>query len=252
MNNYNFSKTSHKPKNYGFIAFVFILISMFFVFRYINSHETTILADTENNPANYETALEEEKKTLKVGVQSGHWQSENPPDELWKIEYLTGVSYLGMQEWEVNLPISKIVVNNLEKEGIDAKLLPAVVEEDYEADAFISIHADGCEDETVSGFKVAGSSFSMINESENLAQSIEDSFLESTDMQIDYNVTDSMYEYYCFNNVKFHHSISNTTPGAIIEIGFLSNYYDRQMMFYDQELIADAITRGILDFLKQP
>ena len=93
---------------------------------------------------------------LRVGLQVGHWRTEELPDEFERLRRRGGGTRGGgKKEWEVNLAIAEKTANLLRDQGIVVDILPATVPEAYWADAFIAIHADGNDNSSVSGFKVA-------------------------------------------------------------------------------------------------
>src|SRR5688572_29749836 len=92
----------------------------------------------------------------KVTLQVGHWKNKELPDEFEKLRRTGGgTSGGGKAEWEVNLEIAELTAELLRPEGIIVEILPATVPASYWADVFISIHADGNENSTVSGYKIA-------------------------------------------------------------------------------------------------
>ncbi|MCC2631887.1 MAG: cell wall hydrolase/autolysin [Patescibacteria group bacterium] len=187
------------------------------------------------------------KKPYKVGIQAGHWKNNEVPDEFGRLRIEgTGTSAGGVNEWEVNLDIAERVAELLGKEGIVAEVLPATVPPGYQADAFISIHADGNEDISVSGFKVTYSAWDEDGEGEALSTAIETSYAEATGMEIDPNTTEDMQQYYAFNFNRFVHTIDPDTTGIIVEVGFLTSAKDRQTIVRKPQLSAEGIAEGII------
>ena len=179
----------------------------------------------------------------RVGIQAGHWNNEELPDELAKLRYTgTGTSVNGVDEWQVNLDVSRKVATLLRNQGMIVDILPATVPENYLADAFLSIHTDGNDVSAVSGFKVAASDFDQTGQSDKLALALEGSYQTATDMSIDSNITDDMTQYYAFNNLKYLHALNSATPGAIIETGFLTNSADRSFLLNHQDQVAEGLS----------
>jgi hypothetical protein len=58
-----------------------------------------------------------------------------------------------------------------------------------------------------------------------------------------------MRGYYAFNSGLYEHTISEDTPGAIIEMGFITNATDRGFLISNRDLVARAIALGIARFL---
>ena len=79
----------------------------------------------------------------RVGLQVGHWQAAEVPDELRRLRGQTGAYAAGVSEVEVNLLVAEQVRALLAPLGIIIDLLPATISPGYLADAFVSLHADG-------------------------------------------------------------------------------------------------------------
>lgn len=196
-------------------------------------------------------ASTEKKVKPRVGIQAGHWKNSELPDELYKLRDIsTGASAGGYDEWEVCLKIAKGVTEILEQKGVQVDLLPSTVPEGYKADAFVSIHTDGNEDDSVSGFKVSESYWDSDGKAKELKMAVEETYQEKTGMVTDPNITSDMNEYYAFNYNRFQHAIAPKTPGVIVEIGFITNYKDRQIMTRSYGLVSQGIGRGIIQYLK--
>jgi N-acetylmuramoyl-L-alanine amidase len=58
-----------------------------------------------------------------------------------------------------------------------------------------------------------------------------------------------MTGYYAFNSRDFVHAIDPQTPAVIIELGFLTNPEDRELLQDRQDLLAAALADGILRYL---
>lgn len=199
-------------------------------------------------------ALPQEKSETqpRVGIQAGHWKNLELPAELNKlVDQSTGTSAAGYDEWQVCLTIAEKVQTILEKDGIAVDILPATIPEGYKADAFVSLHTDGNDDTTVSGFKVAPSYYDTSNTAGDLSDDLAKAFSDATKMETDPNVTSNMTQYYAFNSIKFHHAIDRDTPGALLEVGFLTNAHDRSLIVNKSDLMAEAIAKGITTFLKR-
>lgn len=169
-----------------------------------------------------------------VGVVAGHWQSDSGavcPD--------------GLQEVTINLDVAARVVAILQYEGYAAELLPEFSDRlaGYEADAFVSIHADSCLPDT-SGFKVARVAASAIPEEEDrLVTCLVQEYAGGTGLRFHKNsITFDMTGYHAFNE------IDPQTPGAIIELGFMDE--DRELLTEHSYEVAQAVARGIVCFLE--
>lgn len=186
----------------------------------------------------------------RVGIQIGHWKTDELPNELWKLRWNFGSESGRYTELDSNTTIANLVVSYLEDEGIEVDLLPATIPEGYQADAFLSIHADGNDDTTVSGYKITWSEFDTSGKSEALSNAIEELYAEATKLDSDPNISSSMTQYFAFNYVKYAHAISSKTPAAIIETGFITNANDRKIIVNQPEAGAKAIAEGIISYLK--
>ena len=169
-----------------------------------------------------------------VGVIAGHWQSDSGavcPD--------------GLQEVDINLDIARRVVDELQRQGYRAELLPEFSDKltGYVADALISIHTDSCL-KGRSGFKVARAVYSAVPEEEDrLVECLYREYEKSTRLKRDEKtITENMLQYHAFGK------IAAKTPGAIIEIGFMSG--DRKLLTGSQSRVARGIVAGLVCFLQ--
>ena len=185
----------------------------------------------------------------KVGIQVGHWKSNELPDELEKLRSSTGTSGGGKYEWEVNLEISKELAKLLETNGITAELLPATVPPEYWADVFISIHADGSLDRSTNGFKIATPWRDWSSKGSKVAEYIESSYGKTTNLPKDPKITRNMKGYYAFSWWKYEHAVHPMTTSLIIETGFLTNPYEQRKLINNPELIARGIAEGLINYL---
>lgn len=188
---------------------------------------------------------------IRVGLQAGHWEIADVPTELESLRWNGGASAGGYDEVDVNLDIARKAAALLKKEGIEVDVLMATVPESYRADAFISIHADGNDDTSVTGYKAAASEFDSTEASTILSDELAMAYGEATDMILDPNVTEDMTRYYSFNYVKFHASVDPSTPSALIETGFITNASDRKFLINKPDIAAKAIADGVLSFLEK-
>jgi hypothetical protein len=194
---------------------------------------------------------ERPKGSLRVGVQVGHWQNQDMPEELSNLERNGGgASWGDLSERAVVLTISKLVQELLEAEGVEVDLLPATVPKGYVADAFVSVHADGNANTGVNGFKIAGPRRDYSGTSEALVKSIYDSYGPATGLAVDQNITRRMTAYYAFNWPRYEHAIHPFTPAAIVETGFLTSPIDRELIVKQPERVASGIAEGVLAFLQ--
>jgi N-acetylmuramoyl-L-alanine amidase len=171
----------------------------------------------------------------KVGIVAGHYGSDPGaicPD--------------GLQEVEINLAIAERVVSLLKRRGYQVELLGEFDEAilGYQADAFVSLHADSCDIAGASGFKVARVTHSAVPEEEDrLVECLWDEYEKWTGLaRHEDSITPDMRQYHAFRKIAPH------TPGAIIEMGFMLD--DRNILLYEQEKVARGIASGVICFLE--
>ncbi len=186
----------------------------------------------------------------KVGIQAGHWKTNEYPAELAKLRSSTGAAGSGWREVDVNLDIARRVVAILDKSGVRAELLPATVPVQYEADAFVSIHGDANGSTSVSGYKAARATSSRIPEKDDaLVRTIESEYQAATGLKKHPGtITQNMTQYYAFNK-KLDHAVGDQTPSVILELGFLTTKSDRDLLTQQPDKVAEGIAAGILDYL---
>jgi N-acetylmuramoyl-L-alanine amidase len=174
---------------------------------------------------------------LRIAILAGHSGGYDPgavcPDALG-----------GIKEVDINSSVATRVKEMLNNDGYDVDIY---TEWDTRLDglqalAFVAIHTDSCEyvNPEASGYKIAPSSTNQL--SPRLESCLQDRYARSTGMGLHPGVTTDMSEYHAF------YAISNQTPGAIIELGFLNLDHDR--LVNKQEEMSRGITDGILCFLR--
>jgi N-acetylmuramoyl-L-alanine amidase len=185
----------------------------------------------------------------RVGIQAGHVQIDQLPDEQYRLRSSTGTRWRSLTEVSVNREIADRVARQLREAGILVDLLPATVPPGYDADAFVAIHADDGGGEDPSGWKIASPWRSSIA-SRKLRDAIALSYARASALPEDrYGTTFNMRGYYAFSWTRFEHAVAATTPSAIIETGFLTSATDRKLIVDDPERAARGISMGILAFL---
>lgn len=185
-------------------------------------------------PSPRPTPLPGTPEVLPIGIVAGHWGND------------TGAICDGwLREVDVNLAVAQRVVSALNAAGYPTDLLeefdPRL--EGYRARALVSIHADACLYPEASGFKVARVEESAIPFVEDrLVSCLIRRYGARTGLPFhEGSVTPDMTQYHTF------YEIAPTTPGAIIEIGFL--LADRDFLLHRQDIVAQGIVEGILCFL---
>lgn len=150
----------------------------------------------------------------------------------------------GLTEAEVNYAIAVEVVDLLNRRGIQADLLEEYDTRltDYQAGALVSIHSDSCNVPGATGFKVARVTHSAIPEAEDrLVTCLNQEYGLHTGLpQHPASITDNMTNYHAFNEIH------PSTPGAIIEAGFMLD--DRFLLEHKPKVLARGIAAGILCF----
>ena len=185
----------------------------------------------------------------RVGIQAGHWQIDQLPDEQRRLRADTGAQWGSLTESAVNLEIARRVVAQLQAAGVTADLLPATVPPGYDADAFVAIHADDGAGTAASGWKIA-TPWRASAASRLLRNDIAKAYASASGLPEDrYGISYNMKGYYGFSWYRFEHAVAPTTPCAIIETGFLTSATDRALIVTDPERAAQGISRGILAYL---
>ena len=187
----------------------------------------------------------------KVGIQVGHLNTQNHPDELRNLRYNTGGQAGDVYEVDINLAVAQMLHDMLEVEGISAEVLPATVQPNYKADIFLSIHADSSPEPERRGYKSAHFRTPRNSNEPSLKGHIDKAYFYFTGLpDDDENVSGSMLEYYAFNRSKYRHAVSSKTPSLIVELGYISNPDDLRMIS-DPVYPAYALKMGIIDYLKE-
>jgi hypothetical protein len=188
---------------------------------------------------------------LRVGVQIGHYQNDEVPEELAGLRRNGAGAVWGQyNERDTVEVVARQIAAELEANGIVVDLLPATVPPGYEADAFLAIHADGNPNESVRGYKFAGPRRDYSGRSQALVDALYDSYGSAiSSMPEDPNISRRMTAYYAFNWARYEHAIHPYTPAAIVELGFLTNAADRALMLNEPARLAQAIADATLTYL---
>ncbi|NOX61424.1 MAG: hypothetical protein GXP42_05690 [Chloroflexi bacterium] len=149
----------------------------------------------------------------------------------------------GLTEVSITQKVAQLTAEKLREQAVDVAVLDEYdsVLRGLQADVLVSIHVDSCIDLT--GFKVAAPVVTMLPDTEaRLVQCLEQEYAAATGLSIHSStVSRNMTRYHAFQR------IAPTTPGAIIEIGFLGG--DRELLTERPELAAEGVARGIICFL---
>jgi hypothetical protein len=187
----------------------------------------------------------------RVGLQAGHWLTEQVPAELRGLQH--GATGGGKMEWEVNLDIARRTQALLEAQGVIVDILPTTVPVRYRAHLFVSIHADGDATGRGTGFKIARPAFSSLpTVDDRLVESLYAAYGTATGLRRDdEHITSRMRYYYAFNSRRFCHAVAPGVPQAIVETGFLTSAADRRLLLGTPDIVARGIADGILRFLRE-
>jgi hypothetical protein len=189
-------------------------------------------------------------RPYKVGLQIGHYKNNELPDVLARLEGSTGAVAAGRTELELNILVTNRLAAQLRAEGVEVDVLPATVPSGYNADAFIAIHADGNNSTRARGFKISTRwSSEVAVQDGKLVDILTERYAALTGLPEDGSVTRNMRGYYAYSPWRVNWRTSNFTPGAIVEMGFITNPTDRAFMFGQPDRVAGAIKAGIMDFL---
>lgn len=184
-----------------------------------------------------------------VGIQVGHWKNEELPDELHALIGNTGAVGGGKTELESNTLIAQGIADILRQQGIIVDILPATIPPEYWADAFIAIHADGSNNPSVSGYKIAGPWRDITGKSDMLVSLLETEYAAATLLPKDPNITRNMRGYYAFSWWKYEHTIHPMTTAVIVETGFITSPLDRKIIVDQHSISSEALAKGIITYL---
>lgn len=189
----------------------------------------------------------------RVGLQVGHWETANLPDELAALRNEPGAQTPGLNEVDVNYAIARRVAALLTARGITVDLIPATVPPGYTAQAFVAIHSDYNQQPAMNGYKITRFRDSAIPARDDaLIAALSTEYPAVTGQQRDPYITRAMTGYYAFNSGAFQHTINPQTPGVIMEMGFLTNPTERNLFTDHQDTVATGIANGIIRFLTTP
>ncbi|MCY4147296.1 MAG: N-acetylmuramoyl-L-alanine amidase [Chloroflexi bacterium] len=158
-----------------------------------------------------------------------------------------GFGNLLLREVDINFAVARRVVARLQARNYAVDMLDEVDPrlENYRAAALISIHANTCYDfgEYVSGYIVA------ISEARPrtgvdafLRECIAINYGASVPLRRSFTLTEDLTNYHVWQKI---HPL---TPGTILEMGYM--LADQATLTEDPDLLAEAITAGILCFIE--
>ena len=159
----------------------------------------------------------------------------------------------GFTEASVTLKVGLQVIANLRGRGytvdqLDEYDMRLDKTNPYEAAMLLSIHADSCtnfnDGYPHSGFKAVNpiERSTVRDQDLRLVDCLRNYYGQATGLSFsDWSITPNMTDYHAF------HEITQRTPAAIIELGFL--YYDRDLLEHHWDKAAEGVTNGLLCFL---
>ena len=179
-----------------------------------------------------------------VTLQVGHWRNENLPEELQHLSDNTGASSNGVNEVDVNLAVTRLAAQYLLERGYSVDILDATVPVSYTTDLFLAIHADGSTASYLRGFK-AVAPWNGVPASDQFVGILYEEYGKATGLPTDAMTSVNMAHYYAFNSVRYRHATTSGVPGALLEMGFVSNPDDRRMLATEQPRLAWGIANAV-------
>ena len=187
----------------------------------------------------------------RIGIQIGHWQTDNVPPELRRLEIQTGTSWGEYTEVGVATDIAVRVGDLLKSHGYVVDFIPTTVPQGYLADVFIALHMDGDGTGENSGFKMAHGTRRGPYE-QQLLDDIRVEYGAATGLEWDGGrITNNMRAYFAFSWQRYRSATSPFTPSVILEMGYLSNDGDRDLAVNHGDVLALGIANGIERFLSE-
>jgi hypothetical protein len=185
----------------------------------------------------------------RVGIQVGHWKTDEAPTELRSLVPQTGAAWEGVTELDINLDVAQRLAVILNAKGIAVDILPVTIPVGYVADAVIALHADSDGVGELSGFKMAHNARRGPFE-EALLNDVKDAYASATGMRYDAeHISRNMTGYYLYSYTRYQHAVSPYSPGVILEMGYVSSDEDRSLMLDHPDVVANGIAAGLMKFL---
>ena len=187
---------------------------------------------------------------VRVGIQIGHLDAREHPAEHARLRVSTGGEANGVTELQINQAVAAALAERLTAAGVAVDLVPASVPPRYRADVFVSLHADSSPDDARRGFKTAHFEPARTPQERVLKQIVDAAYAAGTALPDDHeNVSGNMLWYYAFDP-RYRHAVSPVTPSLLIEMGYISNDRDLEILV-NPDVPAAAIAEGVLAYLEQ-
>ena len=176
----------------------------------------------------------------RIGILAGHWGYDSG-----------AVCANGLREVDITTDIARRVADQLRALGYEVEILqeqppdtPQPPLQGFLAAAFVSLHVDSCIP-GASGYKVSRWAYSQIPAVEDrLVQCLYREYAKATGLpRHDDSITINMWNYYAFRE------IGEPTPGAIIEMGFMTD--DRWLLVGYPDRAAQGVVNGLRCFLEE-
>ena len=149
----------------------------------------------------------------------------------------------GLQEADINLSVSHLIVDKLKDKGYNAilvshdELYDITAESNaFGADVFVSIHCNASNANMAQGTETYHHPFS--DQGRILATKVQSALLSNVHDLINRGVKTS--NFYVLNHTD--------CPAILVELAFISNFYDAQILRNRQEELASAVVQGIEDY----
>lgn len=191
-----------------------------------------------------------------IAIIAGHWSHEDPLG-VTTIHDTGALCDDGLREVTINKSVADKVVTILRNRGYRVDLLEEFdsrlksASPDYAPDVLLSIHSDSCvsgpDYPLATGYKIAHAQPSENpNEDDRLVSCLRRDYQTAVNpFNLSFNentITTDMTAYHAFREIV------QTTPAAIIELGFMGN--DRKVLVDHQDVLARALALGLTAFLK--
>ena len=179
-----------------------------------------------------------------VTLQAGHYQNRSLPEELEHLTTHTGAFAAGVSEVDINVAVAELTAQRLYERGYSVQLLDATVPPGYTTDLFLALHADGNADNSIRGFK-AVAPWGSVPASDIFVGFLYEEYGKATGLPSDAKTSAAMANYYAFNPVKYRHAINAQVPAALLEMGFVTNAQDREVMTQRADRLAWGIANAV-------